>query len=48
VPENALAREYRDLAGLANQQVAAAAAEVYLVVSGLAVDIKKIATSIEV
>jgi adenosylcobinamide kinase/adenosylcobinamide-phosphate guanylyltransferase len=48
VPENALAREYRDLAGLANQQVAAAAAEVYLVVSGLAVDIKKIATRIEV
>lgn len=42
VPDNPLAREYRDLAGLANQQLAAAAAEVYLVVSGLAVDIKKI------
>lgn len=42
VPDNALAREYRDLAGLANQQVAAAANEVYLVVSGLAVDVRKI------
>lgn len=48
VPDNALAREYRDLAGLANQQVAAAAAEVYLTVSGIAVDIKKIAVHIEV
>jgi adenosylcobinamide kinase/adenosylcobinamide-phosphate guanylyltransferase len=43
VPDNALAREYRDLAGLANQQLAAAADEVYLVVSGIAVDIKKLA-----
>jgi adenosylcobinamide kinase/adenosylcobinamide-phosphate guanylyltransferase len=48
VPENALAREYRDLAGLANQQVAAAADEVYLVVSGIPVDIKKLAANIEV
>lgn len=48
VPENALAREYRDLAGLANQQVAAAADEVYLVVSGIPVDIKKLAASNEV
>jgi adenosylcobinamide kinase/adenosylcobinamide-phosphate guanylyltransferase len=46
VPENALAREYRDLAGLANQQVAAAADEVYLVVSGIPVDIKKIASNL--
>jgi adenosylcobinamide kinase/adenosylcobinamide-phosphate guanylyltransferase len=45
VPENALAREYRDVAGLANQQVAACADEVYLVVSGLAVDIKKLAVN---
>lgn len=43
VPENALAREYRDLAGMVNQKVAAAAAEVYLVVSGLAIEIKKLA-----
>lgn len=46
VPDNALAREYRDLSGAANQQVAAAADEVYLVVSGLAVELKKIATAI--
>lgn len=43
VPENHLAREYRDLAGLANQMVAAAADKVFLVVSGIPVDIKKIA-----
>lgn len=46
VPDNALAREYRDLSGAANQQAAAAADEVYLVVSGLAVELKKIATAI--
>lgn len=43
VPDNALAREYRDLAGLVNQKVASRAAEVYLSVSGIAVDIKKLA-----
>ena len=43
VPDNALAREFRDLAGLVNQQVAAAADEVYLTISGLAVEIKKLA-----
>lgn len=43
VPDNHLAREYRDLAGLANQMVAAAADKVFLVVSGIPVDIKKIA-----
>lgn len=46
VPENALAREYRDLAGLVNQRVAAAADEVYLVVSGIAVELKKIAAEL--
>ena len=40
VPENRLAREFRDLAGLVNQLVAAAAQEVYLVVCGLPVEIK--------
>lgn len=45
VPDNALARQYRDLSGSANQKVAAAADEVYLVVSGLAVDIKKLAVN---
>ena len=45
VPDNPLAREYRDLAGIANQKIAAEADEVYLVVSGLAVELKKIAVS---
>lgn len=40
VPENALARKYRDLAGLCNQQIAKASAEVYFVVSGIPVKIK--------
>lgn len=40
VPENALARKYRDLAGLCNQQIAKAASEVYFVVSGIPVKIK--------
>ncbi|MDR3565044.1 MAG: bifunctional adenosylcobinamide kinase/adenosylcobinamide-phosphate guanylyltransferase [Negativicutes bacterium] len=47
VPDNALAREFRDLAGLVNQQVAAAADEVYLTISGLAVEIKKLAIVID-
>ena len=45
VPDNALARQYRDIAGLVNQKVAATADEVYLVVSGLAIEIKKIAVN---
>lgn len=47
VPENALAREYRDLAGCVNQLVASHAEKVYLVVSGIALDVKKIATRLE-
>lgn len=47
VPLNAMAREYRDLAGLTNQFMAEAAKEVYLVISGLAVDVKKIAEQLE-
>ncbi|MEG6585513.1 bifunctional adenosylcobinamide kinase/adenosylcobinamide-phosphate guanylyltransferase [Dendrosporobacter sp. 1207_IL3150] len=43
VPENALAREYRDLAGAVNQKIAANADEVYLVVSGIPVNIKQLA-----
>lgn len=43
VPANPLAREYRDLAGWVNQRAAAAAEEVYLVVAGLAVEIKRAA-----
>ncbi len=41
VPDNALAREFRDLAGLANQKAAQAADEVYWVVCGLPVEIKR-------
>lgn len=48
VPDNAMAREYRDLAGIANQRVAAVADEVYLTISGLAVELKKIAVAVEV
>jgi adenosylcobinamide kinase/adenosylcobinamide-phosphate guanylyltransferase len=40
VPANRLARVYRDLLGQANQRLAAAAAFVYLVVSGIPLEIK--------
>ena len=40
VPDNALARAYRDAAGLLNQRVAAACDEVYLAVAGLPLRIK--------
>lgn len=40
VPENKLARKFRDLAGLANQKIAAESEKVFLTVAGLAVDIK--------
>jgi len=40
VPENALARRFRDLAGFANQQVAAACRAVTLVVAGLPLRLK--------
>ena len=43
VPQNHLSREYRDVAGIANQWMARAADEVYLVVCGLAVNVKKLA-----
>ncbi|MGI6091397.1 MAG: bifunctional adenosylcobinamide kinase/adenosylcobinamide-phosphate guanylyltransferase [Veillonellaceae bacterium] len=46
VPDNALAREYRDMAGWVNQKVAASAEEVYLVVSGLPVELKKLAVKL--
>ena len=46
VPENHLAREYRDLVGIANQLMARAADEVYWVVAGIAVDVKKIGVSL--
>ncbi|MEO5360355.1 MAG: bifunctional adenosylcobinamide kinase/adenosylcobinamide-phosphate guanylyltransferase [Nitrospirota bacterium] len=40
VPENKLARVFRDAAGVLNQQVAAISDEVYLVVSGLPLKLK--------
>jgi len=45
VPENALAREYRDLSGFANQIAARWADEVYLMTCGLAMDVKKMAVN---
>ena len=40
VPENTLAREFRDAAGLLNQRIAAVSDEVHLAVSGLALKVK--------
>lgn len=40
VPENRLARHFRDIAGRVNQRLAAAADQVFLVVSGIEVKIK--------
>ena len=40
VPENRLARHFRDIAGRVNQRLAAAAQDVWLVVSGIGVKIK--------
>ncbi|MCT4702060.1 bifunctional adenosylcobinamide kinase/adenosylcobinamide-phosphate guanylyltransferase [Enterobacteriaceae bacterium H20N1] len=40
VPENRLARHFRDIAGRVNQRLALAAEEVWLVVSGIGVKIK--------
>jgi adenosylcobinamide kinase/adenosylcobinamide-phosphate guanylyltransferase len=40
VPENAMAREFRDLTGFLNQKIAAIADEVFLVTAGIPVKIK--------
>ncbi|SHJ10688.1 adenosylcobinamide kinase /adenosylcobinamide-phosphate guanylyltransferase [Malonomonas rubra DSM 5091] len=40
VPENRMARKFRDLAGIVNQRLAAAADEAWMVVSGLPVKLK--------
>ena len=45
VPPYPLGRVYRDLLGWANQQLAAAADRVYLVIAGLPVDIKALSAS---
>ena len=42
VPAYALGRVYRDVLGLVNQRIAAAASQVYLMVAGLGVDIKRL------
>ncbi len=47
VPENALGRLYRDLLGWANQYISRQAEATYLMVSGLAVEIQSLATSLE-
>lgn len=47
VPENHLARLYRDLLGLASQRLAREAAAVYFVAAGQAVDIKALALTPE-
>ncbi|MCR5756916.1 MAG: bifunctional adenosylcobinamide kinase/adenosylcobinamide-phosphate guanylyltransferase [Selenomonas sp.] len=47
VPENKLARLYRDLSGLANQKLAAAADEVYAVMAGIPVNLKKLNALLE-
>jgi len=41
VPDNALARQFRDLAGWANQRIAAAANEVVLTVAGISMIVKQ-------
>jgi adenosylcobinamide kinase/adenosylcobinamide-phosphate guanylyltransferase len=40
VPENRLARQFRDLAGKLNQEIAKIADEVYLVIAGIPIKIK--------
>jgi adenosylcobinamide kinase/adenosylcobinamide-phosphate guanylyltransferase len=40
VPDNALAREFRDAAGILNQWIAGAADEVILAVAGLPLKVK--------
>ena len=47
VPDNVMAREYRDLAGWINQQVADVCDRVFYCVAGQAVDLKKMAFSFD-
>jgi adenosyl cobinamide kinase/adenosyl cobinamide phosphate guanylyltransferase len=46
VPASSLGRRYRDLIGKANQALAAEATQVYVLVAGIAVDWKALATSV--
>jgi adenosylcobinamide kinase/adenosylcobinamide-phosphate guanylyltransferase len=43
VPDNSLARQFRDLSGWANQRIAAVASEVILMVTGIPMIVKKTA-----
>jgi adenosylcobinamide kinase/adenosylcobinamide-phosphate guanylyltransferase len=43
VPENSLARQFRDLSGWANQRMATVANEVVLMVTGIPMIVKKTA-----
>ena len=43
VPESAMGREYRDVAGWVNQRVAAACDKVFWCAAGQAVELKKLA-----
>jgi adenosylcobinamide kinase/adenosylcobinamide-phosphate guanylyltransferase len=45
VPDNPLGRRYRDLLGRVNQQVAAAADQVYFLVAGIPLEVKSLACS---
>ena len=47
VPDNAMAREYRDISGWVNQQIGEAADQIFYVVAGQAVDIKRLAFRFE-
>lgn len=46
VPENVLGRQYRDLAGRANQLMASFAHEVFLIVAGIPVELKELSTRV--
>jgi adenosylcobinamide kinase/adenosylcobinamide-phosphate guanylyltransferase len=46
VPDNPLGRIFRDLAGMANQAVAASADATYLMVAGLPVEVNSLASSV--
>ena len=47
VPLESMSRDFRDLAGYANQLTAEISDEVYLVICGIAVELKKIATELK-
>lgn len=47
VPMDPIAREFRDVVGLINQKMAAAADEVWLVACGLAIDLKRYGEAVE-